>query len=141
MSYLPENLSLPDTKEIDTKEWWDACSRRELIIQRCSGCGTLRHPPAPVCYQCHSFDFGWHKVGGKGKVFTYTICYHPAHSSLQGHAPYNVVVVELADAGNVRMVGNLLDVPNDQVRIGMDVEVTWEERGGVMMPQWKRAGK
>lgn len=139
MGYLPEGLPLPNTQEIDTREWWAHCKERRLVVQRCTRCGTCRHPPVPACYNCHSFDWQWHQVGGRGMIHSYIICHHPAHPALRGHPPYNVILVELADAGGARMVGNLLDVPNEQIRIGMEVEVTWEEKGDVVLPQWRRA--
>ena len=42
--------------------------------------------------------------------------------------PYAVVLVSLDAAPDLRVVGNLLDVPVDEVAIGMPVEATWEER-------------
>ena len=140
MAYLPDNLPLPSTEEIDTKEWWAACQRQELTVQQCAACNTFRHPPMPICHQCHSLDFLWTPVSGRGVVFSYILPHHPVHSALREHPPYNVVLVELPDAGGVRMIGNLIDTPIDQVRIGQEVEVTWQERGGVVLPQWKQRG-
>jgi hypothetical protein len=137
MAYLPDAMPLPNTDEIDTKEWWAACQRRQLVVQQCAQCSAFRHPPMPICSNCYSFDFTWTPVSGRGVVYSYIIPHHPVHPALHGHPPYNVVLVELPDAG-VRMIGNLIDTPNNQVRIGLEVEVTWEERGGVVLPQWKR---
>ena len=139
MTYLPEGLPLPNTEEWDHKEWWEACQRRELVVQQCTNCGTYRHPPGPGCYHCQSFDFKWTPMSGRGTVYSYIIAHHPGHAALKDHGPYNVVLVELADTNTVRMLGNLIDVPNDQIKIGMHVHVTWEERGGVVFPQWVKA--
>ena len=38
--------------------------------------------------------------------------WHPVHPALKGRGPYIVVLVELPDAGNVRMIGNLLGDPH-----------------------------
>jgi len=46
------------------------------------------------------------------------------------------VLVELPDAGNVRMVGNLLGDPQQNVKIGDDVEVVWEDHEDVTLVQW-----
>lgn len=140
MAYLPNGLPLPDTNEIDTREWWAACRRKQLVVQQCAACNAFRHPPAPICHQCHAFEHRWTPVSGRGVVFSYILPHHPAHAALKGHPPYNVVLVELPDAPGVRMVGNLLDTPIDQVRIGQEVRVTWEEREGVIFPQWLRVG-
>ena len=140
MGYLPDDMPLPNTEEIDTREWWASCARKELVIQQCATCGTFRYPPVPICYQCHSFEFQWTPVSGRGIVYSYIIPYHPTHPALRDQPPYNVVLVELPDAGGVRMVGNLLDVPNEEIRIGMEVKVAWEQKAqGVVLPQWQRA--
>ena len=139
MAYLPDELPLPDTEEIDTKEWWAAAARQELVVQQCSSCNTFRHPPAPICFSCHSFESKLVPVSGKGEVISYILPHHPVHPALRDHPPYNVVVVELADA-DVRMVGNLIDTPIEQVKVGQKVQVAWEERGGVVLPQWNRSG-
>jgi uncharacterized OB-fold protein len=53
------------------------------------------------------------------------------------------VLVELPDAGNVRMVGNLLGDPQQDVRIGADVEAVFEPHDDANPPftlvQWKLA--
>src|SRR6516162_10733483 len=36
----------------DTAFFWEGTARGELRIQRCRGCGTLRHPPGPMCPAC-----------------------------------------------------------------------------------------
>ena len=137
---MPEGMILPNTNETDTREWWQHCKRHELVIQRCTDCGTFRHSPLPVCYNCQSFDFEWHQVSGKGMVYSYIIVHSPAAGVLREKVPYNVVVVELPDAGDVRMIGNLLDCPNEEIRIGMPVEIAWEDiNDDVTLPQWQRA--
>ena len=139
MPYMPKDMPIPATDEIDTKEWWAFCKRHQLMVQRCTDCGTFRHSPLPVCYNCQSFNYLWHHVSGKGIVYSYIICYYPSHSALRERVTYNVVLVELPDAGNVRMIGNLVDCPSDEIHIGMPVEVAWEDiNDDVTLPQWKR---
>src|SRR5215831_17515725 len=36
----------------DTAFFWQGTARHELRIQRCGGCGALRHPPGPMCPAC-----------------------------------------------------------------------------------------
>jgi len=43
-------------------------------------------------------------------------------SGAEGPRPYVVVLVELPDAGNVRMLGNLLGDPQQAVKIGAEVQ-------------------
>ncbi|MBM3945798.1 MAG: hypothetical protein FJ315_00140 [SAR202 cluster bacterium] len=138
MAYLPDDLPLPNTDELDTRVWWEHCAKKELVIQQCAKCKTFRHPPMPVCFNCHSFDFTWTPVEGRGTVHSFTVAHHPVHASLRDRGPYNIVIVDLPHAG-VRMIGNAIDVKNDELYVGMPLALTWETRGGVTMPQWKRA--
>jgi uncharacterized OB-fold protein len=92
----------------------------------------------PVCHVCRSFEYEWSPVSGKGVVFTYIIAHHPPSPAYEDQVPYNVVLVELPDAGNVRMVGNLLDCPPEKVRIGMAVEAVFEDiNDEVTLVQWR----
>ena len=49
-----------------------------------------------------------------------------------------VVLVELPDAGNVRMVGNLVGDPRADLPIGATVEAVFEDHPeGYALVQWK----
>ena len=141
MPYMPEGMLLPNTSDPFTKEWWEHCKKHELVVQKCTDCGTFRHTPAPVCYNCLSWNYEWKSVSGKGVVFSYIICHYPAMAVLREKVPYNVLMVELPDAGNIRMVGNLIDgTPHEDIHVGMPVEVAWEDvTDDTTLPQWKRA--
>ena len=136
-----KDAPLPNTKDWDTREWWEHVKRHELVVQRCSDCGTFRHAPAPVCWKCRSFNYGWEPVSGKGVVYSWTIARHPAHPSVRDKVPYNILIVELPDAENIRMVGNLLDAAEDEIEIGMPVQVVFEDIDDeVTLPQWRKGG-
>lgn len=66
-------------------------------------------------------------VPGTGSVFSYTIAAHPTHSALRGHPAYNIAVVHLDGAGDVRLVTNIMQVANDDMAIGMRVRLHWDE--------------
>lgn len=114
---------MPSPDEIP---FWDACRRRELRIQRCADCGTFRHPPGLICAHCLSTRIEWATVPGTGTVFSYTIAAHPTHPALRGHAPYNIAVVLLDEAGDVRLVINVMRVANEDLAIGMRVRLEWD---------------
>lgn len=123
----------------DIKDFWDACKRHELVIQRCKDCGTFRHTPRPMCHNCSSMNTENVVVSGKGTVYSYTIVTHPVHPGFM-EVPYAVVLVELPDAGGVRMVSNIVDCPPEEVRIGMPVEVCFDDvTEEITLPRFKRA--
>jgi uncharacterized OB-fold protein len=38
----------------DDDFFWEAGRDGRLLVQRCGGCGLVRHPPAPMCARCQS---------------------------------------------------------------------------------------
>ena len=125
MSYLPDGLPTPAPTP-DDAPFWKACANRELRIQRCADCGAFRHPPVPICAKCRSTRVEWAAVPGTGTVFSYTIAAHPTHPALRGHLPYNIAVVLLDGAGDVRLVTNIMDIANEDITIGMPVTLRWD---------------
>ena len=125
MAYL-EGIPVP-APVIDTKAFWEYAKQQELRIQRCNRCWTFRFPPSPLCYKCHSLDFEWVRSRGEGRVYSYIIVHHPPHSALREQVPFNVAVVELDDCGQIRVTSNIVDCPEEEVRVGMPVELVWEE--------------
>jgi uncharacterized OB-fold protein len=123
-------------------EFWEAAKRHELVVQRCDACGTFQFGPEWICHRCHSFDVGWAKVSGRGRIYSWERPWHPVHAALTGAGPYLVILVELPDADNVRMVGNLLGDPMQDVVIGSEVQAVYEDHPDkdVTLVQWEIAG-
>jgi len=139
MSYLPPGVPVPQANP-DDQPFWDACARRELRIQRCTHCGRFRHPPVPFCGECGSGGIEWAAVPGTGTVFSYTIAHHPAHKALKTAVPYNIVVVHLDEADDVRIVSNVIDASPEEIRVGMPVTLAWDEiEGGMFLPRFRKA--
>jgi hypothetical protein len=135
--YLPPTMPPPAVTD-DTRPFWEACRRGELVAQRCTHCGTFRHPPTPVCWRCRSFAHAWAPVSGRGTVFSYAVVRRAFLPELEEYVPYTVVVVALDDAPGVRLVSNLVDAPPEEVRVGLPVEVVFEEAGGeVTVPRFR----
>ena len=141
--FFPNGMPLPQVEPgTPDAHFWEACARRELVVQRCSDCDTLRHTPELICYNCHSFEYDWKQVSGKGTVYSHMNVVHPVHPATWDRVPFNVVLVELSDVQGIRMVGNVVDCSYEDIYIGMPVEVTFEDHPdeGVTLPLWKRAG-
>ncbi len=119
-------------------EFYQFCKDHELRFQRCSGCGAWRHIPRDMCAKCGSFEFEWARSNGRGKVFSWTTAMQPMMPQFAAHIPYSPVIVEL-DEG-VRMVTWLADVKPDELRLGMPVEVVFDDvTPDVTLPKFRRA--
>ena len=59
-----------------TKPFFDAANDERLVIQNCTACDRLQHPPAPACSQCGSGDgLEWKEMSGRGKIYNYGVVY------------------------------------------------------------------
>ncbi|MCH2171344.1 Zn-ribbon domain-containing OB-fold protein [Myxococcota bacterium] len=119
----PERLRPIPAITRDTQFWWDGIQERQLLIQRCSACGNLRHPPGPMCPSCHSLDWETLASSGRGEIYSFVSFHHPPIPPFD--VPNLIVLVEL-DEGT-RVVSNLPGVPSDQVRVGMPVQARFDE--------------
>jgi uncharacterized OB-fold protein len=126
--WFPDEMPMPAVNA-ETVGWWEAAADHRLVVQRCSACGHMRHPPGPVCPCCRSSESEWSALDGTGTVYTYTIVRQAFIPSLQDKIPYVVIAVELDGAQGARIVSNLVDVEPEEVTVGMAVEVAWEDMG------------
>jgi uncharacterized OB-fold protein len=103
----------------DSEFFWEGTRKGELRVQTCGSCGELRHPPGPMCPLCGATDRDYVVARGTGTVHSYVVHRHPPVPGKE--LPIVIALVEL-DEG-VRMVGELIEVDDDQVEIGMPVAV------------------
>jgi uncharacterized OB-fold protein len=121
----------------DTRFFWDGVTEGRLLIQRCVGCGALRHPPRPMCPRCNSVEWDTITASGRGEVFRFVMPQHPPYPWFE--YPYIVVLVDLEEG--VRLVSNLCGIAPEAVSIGMPVEVFYEKfDDGVVLPQFRPVG-
>jgi uncharacterized protein len=124
----------------DHAEFWAACRRHQLRIQQCRDCRAFRFHPRPVCPECRSRAFDWTEVSGRATVHTYTICHPPVLPAFADDVPYNAVVVQLEEGPF--MVSNLVDCANDDITVGMPVEVTFADIDDELtIPQFRPVGR
>ncbi|MDO0913573.1 bifunctional MaoC family dehydratase N-terminal/OB-fold nucleic acid binding domain-containing protein [Streptomyces sp. DT2A-34] len=118
----------------DNAAFWEGVQRHSLLIQRCTGCGTLRHPWLPGCNACGGLEWDKVEASGEGTVYSYVVMHHPPFPAFD--PPYAVGLIELAEG--VRMIGNVVGVPYDKVRIGLPVRLEFQEHDeGLVLPVWR----
>lgn len=141
-SYLPAGLPIP-VPEADglSAPYWKGLRENRLMVQRCAGCGTWQFGPEWICHHCHRLDPEWVQVAPRGRIYSWERVWHPVHPCLKDRGPYLAVVVELPEAGNVRMLGNLLGDAMQQVVIGSEVEGVFEHHENAQpafsLMQWR----
>ena len=127
--YLPAGLPIP-VAEPDglSAPYWAGLRDNRLLVQRCRHCRTWQFGPEWLCHRCHAFDPDWVEVEPRGRIFSWERVWHPSHAALRSHGPYIAVLVELPHADGIRMVGNLLGDPMQDVAIGAEVAGVFEHR-------------
>jgi uncharacterized OB-fold protein/acyl dehydratase len=120
----------------DTEFFWAGTAAGELRVQRCGGCGALRHPPGPRCPSCGAMSAGYAVAAGTGEVYSYVVHHHPPVPGKK--LPLVIALVQLPEG--VRMTGELLGAGPDQVKIGLPVRAEFVEAGdGPTLPAWRAA--
>ncbi len=115
---------LPHLDE-ENRPWWEALKRHELYLQKCRDCGAIRYYPRAQCPECLSPRTEWVRASGRGKVYTFTTTWQNQAAGFRESLPYVMAYVEL-DEGP-KMLTNIIDCGPEQVKIGMPVEVVYED--------------
>src|SRR5215211_3389341 len=114
-------IPVPDAA---SQPFFDGALRDELMLQRCARCGTWMWPVRVRCISCFSDNLAWTASSGRGTLYSYTLVHQVFHPGFATEIPYNVAQVDL-DEG-VRIITSIVDLPDDALRIGIPLAVTFE---------------
>ena len=121
----------------DTEFFWAGTAAGELRVQRCGGCGALRHPPGPLCPSCGTLAADPREyvvAAGTGEVYSYVVHHHPPVPGKK--LPIVIALVQLPEG--VRMTGELLGAAPGQVRIGLPVRAEFVRvDDDLTLPAWR----
>lgn len=119
----------------DTRFFWEGARAGKLLIQRCKGCGELRHPPGPVCPSCHSFEWDTVEASGRGTVYSFVVMHYPEVAPFDHPNP--IVLVELEEG--TRLISQIVGIAPGDVRIGQAVQVEFNSfnDGELVLPQFR----
>jgi acetyl-CoA acetyltransferase/uncharacterized OB-fold protein len=120
-------------------EWfWTSAGDGRLRVQGCSECKALVHPPTPICPNCRSRAWEPTVVSGRGTVVGFTV---NRHQWLPGfEPPYVVANVALAEDASVHLTTNVVGCDVEDVHIGQEVEVRFEQHEDVWLPLFSPTG-
>jgi len=118
---------LPHLDE-ENRPWWEALQRHELYIQKCGKCGDVRYYPRALCTNCMSSETQWIKCSGRGKVYTFN--HHLSETRRRDFASRSPTSSALCPSWTraLKMLTNIIDCAPEQAKIGMPVEVVYEDR-------------
>ena len=136
---MPKQSPVPDEL---SKPFWDAANDERLVIQNCTSCNRLLHPPRQTCDQCGSgSNLEWKQMSGRGKIYNYGVVYDCPIRLLQEEQPFNVAVITLNEDDGIQMYSHLPGTPVDDVPVGAAVEVVFEATpSGQKVPEWRVVG-
>lgn len=106
-----------------------------LKAKKCGECGAVLTLPLPVCPHCRNdTDFIDFKLSRRGRIFTYS----QEHYVPTPDAPITLCSIDLEGGG--RILTQMTDYDYKDVRIGMEVELTFRrihQAGGIHHYWWK----
>ncbi|MGY1743598.1 MULTISPECIES: thiolase C-terminal domain-containing protein [unclassified Blastococcus] len=119
--------------------YWKSGADGRLRIQECSSCSGLIHPPKPVCPSCRSSEPAVREVSGRGTLFGFTVNHHYPYPGLTD--PYVVAQVALEEDPRVKLTTRVVEAEPDSLRLGMAMEVVFEQAEDVWLPLFRPAAE
>jgi uncharacterized OB-fold protein len=128
--------AFPDTRiDHDNKEFYRGWLERRLLLNRCLECGRWHHPPQPICPDCWSRHVEPSEISGTGVIHLLMLLHQgPPAPDVDYSRPHPVATVELAEQEGLRYSSTVVNCPQEEIRIGMPVRLTWIERWGAPYP-------
>jgi uncharacterized OB-fold protein len=117
----------------DNEPFYKALKDGRFVLPSCTGCGKAHLPPGPVCPFCFSERIEWKPASGRGRISAWTVVHKAWFPAFAEDIPYNVVQVELEEGP--RLTANVVGISNDELKIGMPVEVVV----GESLPRFRKA--
>lgn len=138
------NDPLPPGDE-DAAPFFEGCRRGVLRMQQCAQTGRLIFPPRPLSPWAPRVKPVWTDVSGRGSIWSFVVPHPPLLPPFDALAPYNVILVALAEDPTVRLTGNLVRRAGDPIdsvdpatiEIGAAVRVVFERVSEALsLPRW-----
>jgi len=121
-----------------SKPFWDAANAGKLVVQHCTACNTLQHPPRPRCRDCGSDQLDWKDTNGRGHISTCAVVDDGRIGAMQPEQPFNLAVITLDEDPRVNYYSNLPGVPVRNAPIGAAVEVIFKDVSPEQkIPEWR----
>lgn len=119
----------------ETQPFWDKTREHELWLPKCAESGRFFFPPR-MFSPFTGGPVAWAKASGKARLASFIIVHRPS-PGYEGEAPYIVALAQLEEGPH--MMTNLPGAAADPaaLRIDTPLTVTFEERGDMVLPQFR----
>ena len=105
----------------ETKPFWDAAAKGQLLIKVCTACQQPHFYPRAICPFCMSDKTEWKPASGRGTIYSYSVL-------KRAEVPYTIAYVTLEEGPT--MMSNIVDCDPDTIRIGQKVTVSFKPTDG-----------
>ena len=128
--------------DLDSQPFWDGLREHRFLLFRCKTCGAWYWPKA-FCRNHDNEPFmanlDWQDASGRGQVFAFNIHHWAFHPGFKGEVPYVYAIVAVDEGPMIS--STMLDVEPGDVRVGMPVQIVYEDHPneGFTIPKFKPA--
>jgi uncharacterized OB-fold protein len=120
------------------KDFYRGLLSHQLLLGRCADCGRWHTPLRPRCPECWSVNVRREAVQGVGTVHLLTLLHQgPPSPDVDYSTPWPLAAVELVEQPGLRVPATIVDCPPDELRIGLEVSLTWITRDGAPWPAFR----
>ncbi len=105
------------TPNAETKEFWVAAARGELLFGDCRACGEKHYYPRSICPYCFSGEVDWPATCGRGTIYSFSVV-------RRGNPPYVSAYVTLEEG--VSVFTNIVNCDPERLMIGQRVRLVFE---------------
>lgn len=131
-------MSKPVPVPDQTSEFfWAGANRGQLLVQKCPQCHRFQYPPTVCCEYCQTRDLDVVEVSGRGSLYAMAVMHQAFLPDFAEDVPYTIALVDLDDAPGARMLTNIVDQSERILQSGDPLQVVFERRGDVAIPQFR----
>lgn len=124
---MTEEIITPPLPRVRGEEarYFELMREHSLSYQRCGRCEGVVFPFRAVCPFCGVEDLQEALSSGEGTVYSYTVQHRAPGDYLRARLPIVLALIDLREG--FRMMADIVDCPPDEVRIGLPVEVVFDD--------------
>lgn len=115
--------------------YWRGTAAGELRVQHCRSCDHRFLYARALCPNCWRTDLEWEKASGRGAIMALTTVHQPPYAAFAEDVPYRIAIVRLEEGA--QMMANIVGDRAPDAAIGDAVEVLFEQRGDIAVPQFR----